>query len=794
MFKNYLIIALRNLRKNKTTSFINIIGLSAGMAVVILICLWLWDEISFDKQNPNSSHIARVIQNVKNNGGIETWQVVPEPLAEELRHSYAADFKNVVMASWTDSHMLSVGNAKFNKTGAFFEAGGPALLNLDMVKGNWQGLTDPYSILLSAAVAKAIFGDTDPINRVIKMDGQFDVKVTGVYKDLPVNSSFADITFISPWKLNLVENPWIKQPANPWRSNSFNLYAELADNADMQKVSRKIKDVKLHFIHKDELANNPQLFLYPMNKWHLHSEFKNGVNTGGRIQYVWLIGIIGAFVLLLACINFMNLSTARSEKRAKEVGIRKAVGSLRRQLVQQFFTESILVALLSFIISLGIVLLLLPFFNSVSGKNITVPWGARAFWLSCIGFAVITGLIAGSYPALYLSSFKPVKILKGNFKAGSFAGIPRKILVVFQFSVSVSLIIATIVIFRQIQFAKNRPVGYSRDGLVLLPMQTADIHNHFDAFKNDLLATGAVLSIAESSASTTNVTSTNSGFEWRGKATGQAIDFPNTDVSYDFGKTVGWQFIAGRDFSKAFGGDTKAFVINETAAKFMGLPNPVGEVVRWDGVPYTIVGVIKNMLVESPYEPVRPSFYHISTDPQSYTVVKLNPAAPPHNALALIETAYKKFNTDQPFEYKFADAEYDKKFGSEERVGKLSTFFAVLAIFISCLGLFGMASFMAEQRIKEIGIRKVLGASTFNLWGMLSKDFVTLVIISLLISLPTGYYFMNKWLLQYQYHANQPWWIFMSASVGALTITLFTVSYQSIKTALANPVKSLKTE
>jgi ABC-type antimicrobial peptide transport system permease subunit len=793
MFKNYLTTAIRNLRKNKVHSFINIAGLSAGLAVAMLIGLWMWDELSFDKQTPGYSHVAQVIQNVENNGTKSTWFNVPFPLADELRTHYGSDFKYVVNSSGTGSHILAVGEKSLDEDGAFMEQQAPNLLGLHMLNGPMDGLKEPGSILISQSVAAAYFGNADPINKIIKIDNRQDVKVTGVYSDLPNNSSFYGLSFIAPWKL-IYEGEGLSKWDNPWRANAFQLYVQLADNATMASVSAKIKDAKLRNVRKDELAHHPQLFLHAMSKWHLYSEYKNGVNAGGAIENVWMFGITGVFVLLLACINFMNLSTARSEKRAKEVGIRKSVGSLRIQLIFQFFSESFLVVFIAFVLSLLLVQLALPFFNQLADKKIALPWNNILFWVAGLVFCTVTGLIAGSYPALYLSSFKPVKVLKGTFKAGRFAAMPRKVLVVLQFTVSVVLITGTIIVFRQVQFAKNRPIGYDRNGLVMFPMDTDDLHKHFEVAKDDLIKSGAVTEVCESRSPVTGVWSTNSGFDWKGKDPGLAVDFPNTEISFGYGKTVGWQFIAGRDFSKAFASDSSAFVINATAAKFMGLKNPVGETVKWDGKPYTIVGVIKDMVVESPYQPVRPHFFHISTDAGNFVLVKISPSVSAAAALAKIEAIFKKYNPSQPFGYQFGDAEYSKKFSSEERVGKLAGFFAILAVFISCLGLFGMASFMAEQRIKEIGVRKVLGASIVNLWALLSKDFVTLVFVSLFIATPLAYNFMGSWLQNFQLHTDMPWWVFATTGASALIITLITVSYQSIKAALTNPVKSLKTE
>lgn len=793
MIKNYLKIAFRNLIKNKVSSFINISGLAIGMAVSILIGLWIYDELSFNKNFKNYDRIAQVMQNATMNGETGTGMTIPFPMGEELRKSFGSDFKYVTMASWNGSHILAFGEKKLSKNGSFFEPQAAEMFSLKMLSGTRNGLRDPSSILLSESSAKAYFGNADPIGKSMKIDNSLDVKVTGVYEDLPYNSSFADVTFIAPWEL-FANSQGLKNSTDPWRCNCYLGYTQVADNANMDKVSAKIKDIKLSKVDKSELTQKPQVFLHPMSKWLLYSDFKNGVNVGGRIQYVWLFGIIGVFVLLLACINFMNLSTARSEKRAKEVGIRKSVGSLRSQLIFQFFSESLLVAVFAFMLSIGLVQLVLPFFNDVAGKKMSILWANPIFWLLGIGFSLVTGLIAGSYPALYLSSFNPVKVLKGTFRAGRFAGIPRKVLVVVQFTVSVILIIGTIIVFRQVQFAKDRPVGYNRDGLITLPMITGEIHDHFDVVKNELMNSGVIASMAESQSPTTAVWGTNAGFDWKGKDPGLAVDFPNTDVSYDFGKTVGWQFKEGRDFSREFLTDSLGFVLNETAVKFMGLRSPVGEIVKWDGTPFKVIGVIKDMVVESPYSPVRPSLFHLSKYPGNVVIVKINPAISAHEALSKIETVFKKYNPAQPFDYQFVDEEYAKKFGNEQRIGKLASFFAILAIFISCLGLFGMASFVAEQRTKEIGVRKVLGASVFNLWRLLSKDFVLLVLLSCTIAIPIAYYFLHEWLQKYEYRADISWWIFAVAGFGALFITLITVSFQAIKAAIANPVKSLRTE
>ncbi|HEY1166889.1 MAG TPA: ABC transporter permease [Chitinophaga sp.] len=792
MLKNYIRIAWRNLLKNKLHSAINITGLAAGMAVAMLIGLWIKDEWMFDKQFDNYKRIAGVWQTVTSNGNTDMWTNQPSPLAAELRKNYGSDFRYVSMCTWNQTRVLMQKDKRLSGNGIFCEQGFTKMFSLKMQEGTDQ-LTDPHSILLSASLAKACFGNEDPVNKTLLVDNKIAVVVSGVYKDMPVSSSFAGADFLMPWEL-YARTEGLYENDNPWRSNSFRCFVQLADHVSLEKASEKIRDVKMKNVHQDELGLHPQLFLYPMSRWHLFAEFRNGVNTGGLIRYVWLLGVSGVFVLLLACINFMNLSTARSEKRAREVGIRKAIGSQRSQLIGQFFSESMLMVSVALVLSLVLVQLFLPIFNDIAQKRVSILWTDPLFWFICIGFSVITGLIAGSYPAFYLSSFRPVKVLKGTFRVGRSAVIPRRVLVVLQFTVSVILIIATVIVFRQVQFGRNRPIGYDRSGLVMLPMYTREIHDHFDIVRNELLKSGAILNMAESWSPVTGVWSTNSGFSWEGKDPAMAVDFPNDGISIDYGKTVGWRFKEGRDFSRDFATDTAAFVVNETAARFMGLKDPVGKTVMWDDERYTIIGIIKDVVAESPFEPVRPSFFHLNRDPGTRMLLRLNPGIGVQTALDRIAEVLKKHNPNHPFDYQFVDQEYARKFGDEQRFGRLTAVFSVLAIFISCLGLFGMATFMAEQRTREIGVRKVLGATLFSLWRLLSTDFVVLVTISLAIAFPLAYYAMNGWLRHYQYRTGIPWWLFPAAGAGTLLITLLTVSFQAIRASLMNPVKSLRTE
>jgi putative ABC transport system permease protein len=795
MVKNYLKIAIRNLLKNKGISFINIFGLSAGMAVTMLIGLWIWNELSYDKYHAHYDRIAQVWQRETTNEQSSAYSSMPIPLAAELRSSYPNDFKQVVLAS-NGTHTVAFGDKKMNSMGAFMESGGLDLFSLKILKGNGEtALKEPGSVLLSATFAKSLFGDKDPMDQVIKLDNnsQLNVKVTGVYEDLPDNTTFAGTNYIIPWELFVTKWDWVKNAKDNWTFNSMGVYVQLADHADIDKVSQKIKDVKtLHA--KPEAGFKVDLFLHPMRKWHLYSTFENGVNTGGQIRYVKLFGIIGIFVLLLACINFMNLSTARSEKRAKEVGIRKAIGSMRRQLIGQFLSESVLIAGFSFVLSLLLVLIVLPWFNHVADKHIGILWSSPVFWLCGIGFSLFTGLLAGSYPALYLSSFQPLKVLKGTFRAGRFAAVPRKTLIVIQFTVSIILIIGTIVIYRQIQFAKDLPVGYTRDGLLSIRMTTPEIYSNYEVIRNELKSSGAITEMSESQGPVTDIWSSEGGYEWRGRKPDQQVGFAVIGGKFGYGKVVDWRFIAGRDFSEQFATDSMGLILNEAAAKYMNLEHPVGEIIRKDGMQYHVLGVVKNMIMTSPYEPVRPAIYYLLKEGGNFINLRINPNISTSKALASIEKVMQKYNPAAPFEYQFADQEYAKKFSEEERIGQLSTFFAALAILISCLGLFGLASFLAEQRTKEIGIRKVMGASVFQLWQMLSKDFILLVSISCCLAIPVAWYALHQWLMQYYYHTTIVWEIFAVTGAGALMIALATVSYQAAKAAMANPVKSLRAE
>ena len=542
MLRNYFKIAWRNLLKNKVYSFINIIGLATGMAIALLIGVWIWDELNFNKSYPNHERIASVMVEQTFNGETGSGDGIVVPMEQELRTKYASDFKRLSLI-WSSTNILSVGDKKISRSGLSVQSDFPEMLSLQMISGNRTGIKDPSSILLSHSVATTLFGKSDPINRIIKADNSVELKVVGVYEDIPCNSTYDQAKFLLPW--TMPANGW--NQSTDWDNHGPRMIVQLNEGVDLGKVSARIKGIiKKHFPQSTDNA-----FLYPMDRWHLYYDLNNGKVDQGKIQFVWLFGIIGSFVLLLACINFMNLSTARSEKRAKEVGIRKSVGSLRGQLIAQFLSESLVVALLALIVALGLLILSLPFFNHIADKQMSIPWTKPAFWFVIFGFTFFTGLISGSYPAFYLSSFEPVKVLKGVFRAGRFASLPRKILVVLQFTVSISLIIGTIIVLQQIQYAKGRPVGYTREGLITVDMNTPELYTHYNALRNELIQSGATENMGESNSASTEIWSNNSGFNWEGKDPHTDPLFGTIAVTHDFGKTIGWKVVGrGRDFSE----------------------------------------------------------------------------------------------------------------------------------------------------------------------------------------------------------------------------------------------------
>ncbi len=797
MFKNYIKIAFRNLLKNKVYSFINIFGLAIGMAVTIMIGLWIADELNHDNNFKNKGQIAQIFQSQKFNGKIGTGPAIPRPLEFEIRNKYSDDFKNISMATWEAPRYLEYKGKSISRDGNYMQDEALEMFDFTIIKGAKNALDKKNAIMLAESTAKDLFGEEEPLGKLITVNNTHSMEVTAIYENLPANSSFKNLEYLMPWKHYITTQEWLKEAETEWGNNSFQLFVQLHDNSSMEAVSEKIKDLKKN-VATEEAQFNPQLFLHPMKDWYLRNDFVDGVKTGGRIENLWLFGIIGAFVLLLACINFINLSTARSEKRATEVGIRKSIGSKRVQLILQFLSESFLVVVFAFVLALGLVLLFMDGFNNLASKAIVFPWGNIQFWSVSIAFILFTACLSGSYPALYLSSFNPVAVLKGTFKAGKFAALPRKVLVVTQFTFSIALIIGTLLVMSQIQHSKDRPIGYNTNGLIQIPVMSQEFLGKADVMRNQFMASGGVVNMSTTSSPTTSVWSNQGGYSWDGKPEGFQDNFAYMRVSHEFVETLGLKLIDGRGFSRAFATDSNAVVLNETAVKYMGLKDPIGKYMKFsdgEGDPIKIIGIVKDMIVQSPYGKVKQAMYVFDkVESASFYNLRLNPEKSVSESLALVEKTYKANFPNLPFDYQFIDQVYARKFSSQERVASLAKVFTILAIFISCLGLFGLASFVAEQRTKEIGIRKILGASVSHLWVLLSKDFITLVIIALLIASPAAYYIMSQWLQKFTYRIDISWNIFLIAGIGALAITFITVSIQAVKTVTANPANSLRTE
>lgn len=790
MFSNYIKIAWRNLIRNRSYGLVNIFGLTFGLAVVLLITLWINDELSFNKSFRNYHRIAQVLQQVEADGEVGTGSGMPMPLAELLRSDYKEDLENVAL-SFEGQYNLTYKDKKFSEPGMFAESSWPHMFSLDLIHGSADALKDPSSVLLSETLAKKLFGTGNVLGETIRITSSYNLKVGGVYRDIPLNTSFGDISFIGPWDFLVANWDWVKDQRANWEANMFDLNVQLAAGVDVSEVSKKIKSVLS--ANRAESEENSSLLLFPMSRWHLYSGFDSrGENSGGAVQYIWLFGTVGFLVLLLACINFMNLSTARAEKRAREVGIRKTLGSGRKQLIFQFFSESFFAAIVSFLLALIIVWAALPWFNGITGKIIEMPWFNAPFWITALVICVITGTLAGSYPAFYLSSFRPVKVLKGLFKVGAGANTPRKVLVVFQFSISIFLIIATVIIFKQIQFAKDRPVGYERKGLLSIHMTTGEIYGNYKIIRDELLRSGAIAGIAQAQSPVTDIWTGSGGFKWKGKEPEKQDGFATVYGSHEYGKVVGWEFVAGRGFDKTVVSDSMALVLNESAVAYMKLENPVGETVYWRDVPYTIIGVVRDVMMTSPFGQSVPTVFPLLKEGGNYIVIRLNPGKSVSEAIETVGASFAKHNPFAPFEYTFVDDDYAVKFKYEERIGTLSLLFSALAIFISLLGLFGIASFMVDRRTKEIGIRKVLGASALTLWNLLSRELMLLILIAVAIAPTAGYWAMHQWLGKYEYRVEPGWGLFLMPVLVALLLALLIISLQTIKAAHSNPVKALK--
>jgi len=786
MIKNYLKVAFRNLLHNKAFSIINISGFAIGMASAVLIMLWIQDEWTYDRFHHNEDRLYQVWSSDELDGGIRSLIFTPQMLAPALKKDYP-EVEDAARIGWSFPSLFSYKDKKLKITGTWADPSFLSMFNFPLLKGDSKTvLHDPYSVVITERTAKKLFGDEDPIGKIVKIDNSENFTVTGLMKDIPDNTQF-EIEYLN-------SSEYLKAKGyfdTDWTNISIRTFALLKPGTSLSNINSKIKDIDVRYSGNRAKTMS---FLFPFSDVRLYSDFKNSKSVGGRIEVLRTFGLIAVFILLIACINFMNLSTARSEKRAKEVGIRKVSGAMKKSLIAQFLGESVLMSFIAGVIALMVVQICLPSFNQLTQKHLSIDFGNPWFWISALGFIIITGLLAGSYPAFYLSAFKPVTVLKGCFKKINALVTPRKVLVVLQFSFAIILIISTIIVQQQIQFAQNRKTGYDKNNLIYLYLE-GDMAKNNSLIKNALISSGTAISTSRSFAPPTDVYSSGFSLTWPGKGPNTKIVFNRSSTDGDLVKTIGLKLIQGRDIDvQNYPTDSTACLINESAAKAMGFKNPVGQTVTDDPTTWHIVGVFKDFIMESPYEPIKPFIIKGPKDGLNVINIRLNPNRPTEENLAKAAEIFKTYNPEYPFDYYFVDKQYEKKFNDERLTGKLAGLFAGLSIFISCLGLFGLATFMAENRIKEIGVRKVLGASITNITLLLSGDFVKLVLTAVLIASPVAWWAGREWLTKFNYHISISIWIFIVAGLSAILIALFTVAWQSIKAAHSNPVKNLRTE
>ena len=787
MFKSYIKIAVRNLKKQKMFSAINIFGLAAGMSCTILIMLWVQDEMSFDKFHKNADNIYRVVQDQHYSGGeIFPVAVTPGPLSKALKENFPEIVNSVRVKS--NRRSLKYEDKIFYERLTYSDSTFFEMFSFPLIAGNPKTvLKNPYSILLSEEMAEKYFGNENPVGKTIIADNKFSLKVEGIFQNVPENSHM-QFDFMGSLDLLKEENVNLER----WNNSTYHTYVLLQKNTDLNNVNEKIKNI----IRDNSSDSYTDVYLQALTDIHLYSgsKYAADIKGHGSIEYVNMFSLIALFVLLIACINFMNLSTARSSKRAKEVGLRKVVGAPRSQIIRQFFVESILLTVIALVLSFVIVYLLLPEFNDLSGKTIDMFKADTSLFFGIFLIAVLTGIISGSYPAFYLSSFLPVKVLKQQNSSDKGGSLFSKLLVVTQFSLSIILIIGTAVVYKQLEYIQNKNLGYSKDNIMFIPVSDK-VKERIESVKSQLSKNPNVISSTLTDQLLTNYGNSTSNFHWEGKNENDNVNINFVEADEDFVKTFDMKLAEGRFYSKEFTSETNSLVINETAAKMIEMKNPVGQKIKmWDD-DLTIIGVVKDYNFSKLDSEIKPLAIRLMPGSRFSRLLfaKLN-SNNISQTISFLETEFKNLNPEDPFVYSFLDEEFALLYETEQRMGKLFSSFSVLAVLISCLGLFGLASFMAERRTKEIGIRKVLGASVGGLTVLLSAEFFKLVVISNLIAWPVSYYFMNSWLQDFVYRTEMSLWIFPLSGLAALIIALLTVSYQSIKAALANPIKSIKYE
>ena len=789
MLKNYFKIALRNFWRNRSFSFINVFGLALGMACSLLIMLWVQDEKAMDGFFKDSDRLFSIYERQYYDNKIDAFHGTPGVLSDEIK-KVIPEIEYAAGMAWNERFTFQVGNKIMKEEGNHAGADFFKIFSYQLLQGNAAtALNTPSSIAISRKMAEDFFNSAEAaLGKTIRFQNRTDFKVTAVFENIPRHSS-RKFDFLINWHAFLERNRWAKE----WGNNGPASLIKLRSNADPLAVDRKITKFLDNYNKEQSAAFRIELGIQRYDDLYLHSTFKNGKITGGRIEYVRLFIIVAVFILLIACINFMNLTTARSVKRAREIGIRKVVGAVRSALRYQFIGEAVLLSFFAIVISLLLVALILPSFNSITGKQIPLPVNQKIFWISLPALALVTGLISGSYPAVFLSSLNPVRVLKGTLKFSTGAAWFRKGLVVFQFALSIILIIGMIVISRQVDFVQSENLGYDRENLIYIPLE-GDLTGKYSLFKDQALKMDGVKHVTRISQTPTQIENGTGGVEWEGKDPKTLPMFTQASVGYDFTKTMDIKILEGRDFSKDFATDSVGYIVNEAALKKIGYKDPVGKPLTFWEKKGTIIGVAKDFHFNSLHEPINPLIIRYGEKETYGAVLVRTDPGKTKQAIANLEKLCKQLNPQFPFTYSFSDEEYQKLYKSEQVISKLANSFAFLAIFISCLGLLGLAMFTAEQRTREIGIRKVLGASVTALFTLMSREFIFLVCIALLIASPVAWWLMNNWLQNYAYRTPISWWMFLLAGTLAIIIALITVSFQATKAAIANPIKSLRTE
>ncbi|WP_421765214.1 ABC transporter permease [Ekhidna sp.] len=785
--KYYLTITLRNFLRHRVSSLVNLIGLTTGLTCAFFIYLWVQDELSVNKFHEKDDRLFRVMEFQTYSNEMFATNSTPGILAENLKLDFP-DIKYAATTTWIGKSLLSYNNDKYFKEEGFHV--GEDYFNIfsyPLLAGNPDDvLKDKSAICISRKLAEKFFGDVEAaVGKTLRYENDRDFLITGVFENIPKNSTYR-FDFVLPFEDFKDENDWVTS----WGNNGPHTYVILGEGAVQQSVTEKISG---YVKSKNEDGDsNVDLFLKKYSEQYLYGKYTNGVQDGGRIEYVRLFSIIAIFILVIACINFMNLSTARASKRAHEVGVRKAIGADRKTLIKQFIGESLLITFVSMVFAYLLVLLLLPQFNFITDKEISLVLTPQILLFS-VTTVVLTGLMAGSYPALYLTHFNPVKVLKGEIKSSAGEVWARKGLVIFQFTITIILIVGVTVIHKQTQYAFTKNLGYERDNVVFFS-QEGTIQDKREAFFNELRNVPGVVSAAGTSHTLLHQMNNTSGLDWRTKQPEERILFENIRVDHEFQKTMGMQVIAGRWFDRQFGSDSTKIVMNEAAVKVMGFTREeaIGETIKlWEEYDLQIIGVLKDFHYQSIHREVDPAFFWLGN---TWNVAVRLEKGKEVLAMTEVQQLYETFCPGFIFEYEFLDKSYQELYESETRIGTLSSYFAGFAILISCLGLFGLATFTAERRLKEIGIRKVLGASVSNIVMMLSKDFTRLVGISIIIAVPISYYFMDKWLESFAYKIDLSIWIFVGTAIISLVIAWLTVSSQALRAAHINPSNCLKDE